>query len=47
MAALIEIFYVSGQQRDEILPVTGEAMLCNASRFTVATFQKKVQSLNI
>lgn len=47
MAAFIYIFYVSGQQRDEILPVTGKAIVCNGSCFTVATFQKEVQYLNM
>lgn len=47
MAVLIEIFYVSGQQRDEILPVTGKAILCNGSCFTVASLQKEVQYLNM
>lgn len=41
------IFYVSGQQRDEILPVTGKAILCNGSCFTVAAFQREVQYLNM
>lgn len=43
----IHIFYVSGQHRDEIQPVTGKAILCNGSCFTVATFQKEVQYLNM
>lgn len=47
MTVFIYIFYASGQERDEILPVTGKAILCNGSCFTVATFQKEVQYLNM
>lgn len=38
---------MSGQQRDEILPVTGKAIPCNGSCFTVAAFQREVQYLNM
>ena len=46
-AVLLYIFYASGQRRDEILPVTGKAILCDGSCFTVATFQKEVQYSNM
>lgn len=47
MAVFLYIFHPSGQQRDEILPVTGKAIVCNGSCFTVATFQKEVQYSNM